>query len=309
MRREPVDILIVLQKLLFGILDIHEPGILRLVYERQLRSRAHGDPVCDALLMEKPIQLPELVGDDRVRIPIEHSGIIRNLCGVASFLVQGLGYVQTVRLRELEIRISEFRGLMGDTGSTLFGDEIRMVHLEIPFPIDPSVEREWGSVGESDQVLSGDAFDNLVFTSFEGRLDQGERHDEIHTGMRHLRVFQILVHRQGDVHRYRPWGRGPREDVGILPVYTVSRHVEEHGDGRVVHIGIRIIHRDFEIGYRRPELCAVEGDALPFVDEILIVELLEYPHDGFHIVAIHRLVGMVEVDPSAQTIDVPLPFG
>ena len=84
---------------------------------------------------------------------------------------------------------------------------------------------------------------------------------------------------------------------------------ELHRDRWIIDLLIRIIHRDLKIGDRSPELPGVERYSLSFVDESLFPELRKYPHDRFHVVLIHRAIGVVHIDPAADLVDIPVPLG
>ena len=122
-------------------------------------------------------------------------------------------------------------------------------------------------------------------------------------GRLHHHVVDVVVHRHGQVGRQSPRRRRPdqRELPGLQPVPDRDRRVPAH----LVDV---LVHPQLVRGQRGLVVPAVRQAAEALVGQAVVVELLERPHDAFHVGQVQRLVIVVEVDPAGLPGDVVAPF-
>ncbi|SQB95152.1 Uncharacterised protein [Clostridium paraputrificum] len=128
------------------------------------------------------------------------------------------------------------------------------------------------------------------------------------------------MHGQRQVRRQGPRGRRPGQGggVGKLRVRGQRRLAggtghragdrERHRQRRVLAHLVRVVQARLMVRQRRVLGPRVRQDAEALVDQALVVELLERPHDRLHEVGVHGLVAVVEVDPARLAGDVLLPL-
>ena len=111
-------------------------------------------------------------------------------------------------------------------------------------------------------------------------------------------------------------GQGPRrgrpdeDQLGALRPLA-DRLDQPHADGDRLILAVLVnlvVHLQLVVGQRGSIVPAVWKDPVALVDEALVVERLERPHDGLHVGGVEGLVVVVEVDPSRLAGDVLLPF-
>ena len=116
-------------------------------------------------------------------------------------------------------------------------------------------------------------------------------------------VVDVGAHHDAEVGRQGPGRRRPheRELAGLEP--------EPDGDGGVLtHLVDVVVHPQLVVRQRRLVVPAVGQDAEALVDEALVPQLLERPHDALHVLRVERLVVVLEVDPARLAGDVLLPL-
>ena len=82
---------------------------------------------------------------------------------------------------------------------------------------------------------------------------------------------------------------------------------EHDGDGRVLAGPVGVVLAGLEVRQRRLALPAVGEDPLALVEEPLVPQRLERPHDALHVGEVHGLVVVGEVHPPGLAGDVALP--
>ncbi|EPY28156.1 hypothetical protein STCU_05273 [Strigomonas culicis] len=115
-------------------------------------------------------------------------------------------------------------------------------------------------------------------------------------GVEHLDVVHVLVDAQAQVGRQRPRRGGPREEVHV----RIIARLEGDGQGRVRDV--LVVQVRLEVAQRRRAAGRVRHHLEPTVDVVLRVELGEDPPDRLHIVELHRLVVVIEVDPATGAL-------
>ena len=137
--------------------------------------------------------------------------------------------------------------------------------------------------------------------------------EHVHVAARavaHRDVIDVRTRAQREVRRQRPGSRRPREQVeralDAEPL-GAARHAEAHRERRILHV--LVVRVRFEIAERRRQPEAVRHDPVRLVDAPLIPEPLEDPPDGLHEARVHRLVVVVEVDPTTHARHRLAPLG
>ena len=96
---------------------------------------------------------------------------------------------------------------------------------------------------------------------------------------------------------------GPR----IGSARLVGGQPEPHRQRRVLPVPVDVVHPGLGVRQRRLAAPAVREHPEALVDQTLVVQGLEGPHDAFHVVQVEGLVVVGEVDPAGLPGDVPLP--
>ena len=121
----------------------------------------------------------------------------------------------------------------------------------------------------------------------------------------HLDIVDVSADDDGEVGGHGPRGGGPEHGVGVVFV----TQFDGDGYGGVLTILVDVgIHAQLVVAQRGAVLRAVRQHAVALVGQALFVQLLERPHDGFHVRDVKRLVAVVEVHPAALTVHVFTPF-
>ncbi len=124
-------------------------------------------------------------------------------------------------------------------------------------------------------------------------------------------VGELRANGEGEVRGQRPRRRRPGEHAcsGAEQLRAVRDRleVETHRHGRVGAVPVGVVLAGLEVRQRRLALPAVGQHPEAFVQEPLVVEALQGPQDALHVREVHRLVGVLEVDPARLARHVALP--
>ena len=186
-------------------------------------------------------------------------------------------------------------------------------------PALEEVERR--DVRGAEEFRAGQAAQHArVVTQLAGvRAQAGRGEDEPLAGVRrgvsrlHQHVLDVRAHGDGQVRRQRPRRRRPDQGVRAVQVPALGvaaggEQPQPDGDGRVLPVGVDVVHLGLGGRQRRLAAPAVPEHPEPRVHEPLVPEGLEGPHDAFHVVQVERLVVVVEVDPAGLAGDVGAPL-
>ena len=121
-------------------------------------------------------------------------------------------------------------------------------------------------------------------------------------------VGGLRVDRQREVGRQRPRCGRPGPQVQRRGIPGGRDQAECHGDGRVRPRPGRVVHADLEVGQRGLRSPRIRQYPVRLVDQVLLPEPLEGPHDALHEREVHRLVVVVEIDPPRLPVHVALPL-
>ena len=119
----------------------------------------------------------------------------------------------------------------------------------------------------------------------------------------HHDVADVRADRDGQVGRQRPRGGGPGQQP--LP----GLQLEPDGHRRVLPLGVGVVvHPQLVVGQRGLAPPAVRQHLEALVDQALVPQLPEGPHDALHVREVERLVVVLEVDPARLPGHVVLPL-
>ena len=217
--------------------------------------------------------------------------------------------VDAVGLERSEIGFSIGRRKMDETGA-VFGRDL--LHGDDPEGSVFSLGLEVGKrrlVGDAEQVGTLPDADDLVIFVWPDCVDPLPRHPGAGVTMCHPDVVDRIANGDGQIPRQGPRGRGPYQQFipGIHHLVAVE-DPEPHGHRRVVDVPISA-EAHLEVRQRCRRTPRVRDHLECLVHEILIPQLLEAPPHRLHIRRVHRLVVIVEVDPSSDAAGDVVPVG
>ncbi len=204
--------------------------------------------------------------------------------------------------------LAEARGHVDGAGALGGIDEVGAEHPEGIGAV--------GEVREQRRVVAASQVDALERADRLGALELGgvafdglgAQHDDVAVGVSVHRVGDIGADGDGQVRRQGPRRGRPGQHPHRTGVVVGRFEVEAHGDGRVLAGTGGVVEPDLEVGQRRLGAPRVGHDPERLVDEALVPELPERPHDRLHVVAVHGLVVVLEVDPTGLAGDRLLPL-
>ena len=119
-----------------------------------------------------------------------------------------------------------------------------------------------------------------------------------------LHVVDVGSDGESQVAGKRPGRRRPGQEIGVL----LSIDLEADGDGGIGDVAIAS-QVDLHVRQRACQRRGVREDVEALVDQTLVIESLEDPPDGLHVVLVHRAIALAEVDPATHPVDALLPLG
>ena len=136
----------------------------------------------------------------------------------------------------------------------------------------------------------------------EDLLGQRLGHDQLLALVLHAHVRDVRADGQRGVGQQRPRGGGPAHERDAL----LALDREAHERRRVDHV--LVAQRDLVRGQRGAAARAVGHDLVALVQQALVPHLLERPPDRLDVVVVHRVVGVVGVDPEADPLGQLVPL-
>ncbi len=249
----------------------------------------------------------EVFDDGFVGVEDVHACVRGDVVGEAAGVVDGDDGFDAGGVGDEFVLFAEGGGDVDDAGAVVGGDVVGGEHLVGVGAAGEEVEG--GPVAEAEEVAAFAAFDDpggvAELAGVGGEAGFGEEvagafgFDD--------GVVDVGVDGRGEVGREGPGGGGPDEEFDAGEG-GVAGDVEADGDGGVLPVAVGVVHFGLGGGEGGLAAPAVPQDAVALVDQALVVEGLEGPHDAFHVVQVERLVVVVEVDPAGLAGDVVLPF-
>ena len=114
----------------------------------------------------------------------------------------------------------------------------------------------------------------------------------------HDGVFHLGADDQHQIGREGPRRGGPGQHAHRPRIAWLGHQVEGHGDGRVLAGAGGVVQADLEVGQRGLRGPGVGHHPVGLIDETLVPQRLERPHDRLHVGQVHGFVVVVEVHPS-----------
>ena len=191
---------------------------------------------------------------------------------------------------------------MHNAGTGVACDEISTDNCEAPLLLHVLEVVEEGNVFLSDECLTWDLFKNFVLLDVSLLEDflQARFSENIYLLLflvNNLQIDEFRVDGEGQVAGQGPRGSGPSDDAGVRVLFQWEGD-DNSGIIHILVVGASLKVREHSVAGSR------EGhDPGATVDQTLIEDLLEGPPDTLHEIAIHGLVVIIEVDPSAESPD------
>ena len=329
--RNPVDLLVEFEQAVLDLGDGHEPGAHRLVDQRGGATPAVRVGVHVALLLEedgtllfgdagqRAIAGAQVAQDRLVRVEHVHALVIRAQRRELAARVEHVHALDALGVERVHIVLA-VGGLMDQAGTfngvdVVGGEDLvafRPRHLALGGVLVACEVREDRVVAPALHLGALEfAHDLVVLAKFllvgakqwlaEVELLAGE----LAFGRAHLDVIDVGTDHDGEVGRHGPRGGGPEHCVRVFLV----AQLHGHGHSGVLTILVHVrIHAQLVRGQRRLILRAVRQHAIALVCQTLVVQLLEGPHNGFHVRNVQGLVAVLEINPARLTVHVVLPL-
>ena len=250
------------------------------------------------VLAEHQLALGLEPGDDvLVAVFYESSLVVRNIGSELALCINRADHRNAGSLQGVVVVLAEAAGCMYDTSTILGGYICCREYPECTLLCDGCEVVEQRLVGHAHQLASLLGPYNLVVGLF---LIVSRKpclsHDVALSSVFDLHIVNLRVHSQGLVGWQCPWSCGPCQEVCVV----LSFYLELDGDGRVCVLLVAA-QVQLVVGKYSGAPRAVRQDVEALVDKPLVPKLLNNPPDGLHIVRVHGLVVVVEIDPAAHT--------
>ena len=283
--------------------------------------------VHDGLVADHPALRAQVADDVAVGVEDQLAFVLGHERGELAVRIHRDDKVDAVLLAGEHIVLTERRRLVDDTGAVFGGHVIRVEDHKRVVVVAEVVE-DWlvlqalqlGTHVRGHHVVVAEL---LAVRAEQARRQQQLLIDETFGPVRtdlHQRVLHFRVDGERQVRRQGPRGGGPRDrsrvvKLGVLcprlsprESFPAAGQRQRDGDGGVLAVTVRVIQAGLLIGQRSVLGPGVRQDAEALVDQALVVELLERPHDGLHVLRVHGLVAVFKVDPARLASDVVLPL-
>ena len=256
----------------------------------------------------------------QVGVEDEHALVLRDGEREAPVLADGHDRLDALAVGDDLVVLTEGAGGVHQPGAVGGRDELGGDQAEGPLVAEVVGERR--GVGATDQVGAAVAPDDRRLVGVREELALVRRQPRLGDqvarggvgagdGRLHDDVLDVLADHDGEVGRQGPRGGRPdqRQHSPELVVLALRLEAVADGHGRVLaDLVDLVVHAQLVVGQRGLVVPAVGQHAEALVDQALVVELLEGPHDRLHEVGVHGLVVVVEVDPAGLAGDVVAPL-
>ena len=319
MAGHPVDLLVGLGQQIRDLGDFDVPRADGLVDDRRVGAPAVRVVVLVAVVTQHPSALAEL-GDDLL-ICLEHVevGPRRHRLGEATPVIDwhGIADLDAVGLAEGLILLAEAGSEVNHAGAFRRVYEVAGKHPERLGAMAEEVKHRL--VAAACQFSAAQCADHCVRLEIRGVVLEAVSRNDVASAAERTRfddrIGDFCSDGDRQVRRECPWRRRPSEQAKRARCAVCAGGVtcivklEPDRDGGILTGPRGIVEPDLKVGQRR--LCApgVRHDTERLVHEAAIPELLEGPHDRFHVGQIHCLVVVVEVHPSCLAGDGLAPLG
>ena len=320
----PVDRLVGLEHPVADVGDLHVPGGHRLVDDRRVGAPAVRVVVGVAVVADQLTRFAQVLDDAAVGLEHVLAGPLDDVVGEATRVVDRHDHADAGFADHPLVVLAETGGHVHDAGALGGVDEVAGEDLECPFGAVVRLGRvDLGHVGEvredrcvgaADEVGTlegadlGGVLELLFVAADDGFAEQVARAVVVE----HHGVVEFGADGECEVRGQGPRRGGPGEDlggrVGIAGDVRWVVELERDGDGRVLTGARGIVETNLVVRQRGLRPPAVRQHAVGLIDQPLVPQLLERPHDRLHVVEVHGLVVVLEIDPAGLTGDRLLPL-
>ncbi len=301
----PVDLLVDLDHPVLELRDRDEPRRHRALDQRAVAAPAVRVRVVVGLVAQQQTRGLEVADDRLVRLEDVHAPVGRDLLGELAARVHRDDDLDARGVGDDLVLLTEGGGDVHDARAVLGGDVVRRQHLVGVLAAQEEVERR--RVLAADQVGALDPrHHRRLLAQLAGVRGHAGLGEQVALARNDTRlddhIIHVRVHGRGQVARQRPRGRRPdqRQLTGL--------QAQADGHGRVLPVAVDVVHLGLGVGQGRLAPPAVPEHPEALVDQTLVVQGLEGPHDAFHVVQVEGLVVVVEVDPPGLARHVVAPL-
>ena len=307
---DPVDLLVGGQESVPDVGDLHEPGRDCLVDDWRVGPPAVRVVVLVGVVADDLAGLLEVADDLRVGVEDVQAGPPPDLVGEPSLVVNRdhPSDRDAGGLADDLVVLAETGSHVDDAGAVRGIHEVGAQDPEGVGPLGEEVEHR--GEGSAHQVASGERahLGGVLQLGGVAVNGVGAQHEHRAVGGLAQRVGDVGPDGKGEVRWQGPWSGRPRHDPHGSRVAVGRCQVEGHRDRRVLAGTGGIVEADLEVGQRGLGSPGVRHYPVRLVDEALVPELLERPHDRLHVGEVHGLVVVLEVDPPGLPGDRLLPL-
>mmetsp|Transcript_26727 Transcript_26727/g.33313 ORF Transcript_26727/g.33313 Transcript_26727/m.33313 type:complete len:503 (-) Transcript_26727:26-1534(-) len=309
---DPAGGLVELDKALLDVGDLDEPAVEAAVDKGRLTAPAEGIAMLHGAIGEEAALSLQVLNNHLVSILDVLASVGGDDGRELAVLVDGDGCLAGLNDAAGNARgvivLTEAGGAVHDTRTRVLGHEGGAQHLEaaVGGPALEEVE-EW-LVALAHKGLALELLQDGVALDLALLEDVVEA--ALHADVDLLRrvvlpahVVERRVDSESEVAGQGPRRGRPSNEVGLLPVLKHGERDDNGGGGHLLIVGTGL-----EVGQHGVAGGGERHDLGATVDEVLIEDLLEGPPDALHVIAVHSLVVVLEVDPAAEAAHRLLPL-
>ena len=324
--RLPGDFLVGGYHLMTNILYLYEPATNGTVNQGARTTPAEGIGMENLVTLHQAALALEAVDDVLVTVLDEAALVVGHLGSEPALVIDGADGGNAGALEHQVVVLTKAGGRMDDTGSVLGGHEVCVEHPEGADGGRVAVGAvggllQVGKIGEQGLVAGAHQLTTLLppQNSAGGRVlvvgaKAAFRQNVALVTVGHLHVVDVRPHGEAEVGGQSPGRGGPGQPVGgaighvgVIAVGAGLRHLEADRDGRVMDILVAT-QCQLVVGKDGGTAGTIGQDVVALVEEPLLPQTFQHPPDGLHVVGVHGLVVVLEIDPAAQAGDGLLPL-
>ncbi len=273
----PADLLVELHHAVAELGDLHEPRRHGPVDERPRAPPAVRVRVVVGLVANDVAGVLQRTDDAGVGVEDVDAGPRRHLGRVVAGGVHRADHGDVVLGAGVLVVLAEAGREVHDAGAVLGRDEVGGDDLERVRLLRE--EREQRRVPVADQITTLERgrhrrLTQLALVGAEAALGQ---HVALTVGVYHLRVVDVVADGERQVGGQRPRRRRPRQQAAAVV------QLEPHREGRVLAVAVDVVHARLGVRQRGLAPPAVSQHPVALVDEALVPQRLERPHDALHV--------------------------
>ena len=325
--RQPVDLLVVRQHLVFELSGPYEPTFTRILDQRIVRGSPAKRIIVEILFLEvQQLAFFEIANDRFVSVFDPHPFKVRSLFGkspVGRYGAKHLWPFATFKasLFRDEQFIVDFteRGRLVNRTTTAFGcDKIGAGNTPVQMLLATLTKIALGFAMLFVKVIKGRliTLTNQLGTfasRFDGQfslelfgdfLDQLRRQHDIRIQFRvvHRRVFDFIVDCGKLIRWQRPWRRRPNKQARVL--LFEQREQDEHAG--VSNLSVSLAN--FAATESSTALSPPPDDLVALVQQVAIEQVLQGPPNRFNVALVISHIGFVQFDPEPKPLGQSLPL-